>query len=462
MANDGRMGSGESEFHINNLRPGRIKSSLFTAIMLAYWDNVMGPMITKVWKGNDKVEINEEIINYVSNHTLSGELCRQTEKNTIDPKLYVLSDLGYIFFAVIFNGHSKMGQTITSLSFIMAYTDLEKYLLLQDFINKQVKLAVLKYRILQRKDLGNAVKVFSSYMKSFAKTIDSLEHSNIPENICINNTVFGESEEANDSLLLDSKFLMKSITSHLQTCGCTIVIGRHPYKINLMIDTLALFLSPGERCCSRYANVEKKYVFNMDLYLQGIIDEPESVYMVISSKNILLNTFSVSLINVDEKTVQQTSPLNEHGIMRKDFLKSELGMLLHGSEAPIYPYHQLFTAEFGDISIMVQQFITELFAIPNKCSIRRKHVENFKLLLKHKSQTLLSYVEEKSDMGKEALSIHQIRQLKQDLSIHSDSDFRMILAAAEKIHPGIAVFMEGDDYIKEREIQAPSASLLWR
>lgn len=60
--------------------------------------------------------------------------------------------------------------------------------------------------------------------------------------------------------------------------------------------------------------------------------------MVISSKDILLNTFSVSLINVDEKTVQQTSPLNEHGIMRKDFLKSELGMLLHGSEAPIYPY----------------------------------------------------------------------------------------------------------------------------
>lgn len=39
-----------------------------------------------------------------------------------------------------------------------------------------------------------------------------------------------------------------------------------------MIDTLALFLSPGERYCSRYANVEKKYVFHMDLYLQGIID----------------------------------------------------------------------------------------------------------------------------------------------------------------------------------------------
>lgn len=32
-----------------------------------------------------------------------------------------------------------------------------------------------------------------------------------------------------------SMFLnIRSITSHLQTCGSTIVIGRHPYKINLV------------------------------------------------------------------------------------------------------------------------------------------------------------------------------------------------------------------------------------
>ena len=136
---------------IRNTHHAAIKSSLFSGIMLAYWDNVMGPLTTKVWKGNEKVKIHEEIINYVSNHTLSGELCRQTEKHTIDPKLYVLSDLGYIFFAVIFNGHSKMGQTISSLSFIMAHEDMERYLALQDYISRQAKMMVLKYRVLQQK-----------------------------------------------------------------------------------------------------------------------------------------------------------------------------------------------------------------------------------------------------------------------------------------------------------------------
>lgn len=137
--------------HVQNLRKSKMQSSLFSIVILAYWDNVMGPMISKIWTGNDDVENSEEIINYVANHTLSGELCRQTEKHTIDPKLCILPDLGYIFNAYIFNGHSKMGSTITSLSFVMPYKEMSRYLLLQDFMEKQVKLIVLKYRIFQQK-----------------------------------------------------------------------------------------------------------------------------------------------------------------------------------------------------------------------------------------------------------------------------------------------------------------------
>ena len=137
--------------YLQSLHPGTMKSKLFSAVILAYWDNVMGPVISKVWLGNKKVDINKEIINYVSNHTLSGELCRQAEKHTIDPKLYILADLGCIFCAVIFNGKSKMELTISSLSFIMAYTEMDRYLLLQDLIGRQVRLLVLKYTVLQHK-----------------------------------------------------------------------------------------------------------------------------------------------------------------------------------------------------------------------------------------------------------------------------------------------------------------------
>ena len=117
---------------------GKMRSTLFSGIVLGYWNNLMGPLISKIWIGNDKVAINEDIINYVSNHT-------------IDPKIYILSDLGYVFYAAIFNGLSDSGQAVSSLSFIMPYDEFERYLMLQEFIERHVKMLVLKFRILQSK-----------------------------------------------------------------------------------------------------------------------------------------------------------------------------------------------------------------------------------------------------------------------------------------------------------------------
>ena len=44
-----------------------------------------------------------------------------------------------------------MGPTITSLSFIIAYEDLSKFMLMQNYIERQVKLLILKYRVFQQK-----------------------------------------------------------------------------------------------------------------------------------------------------------------------------------------------------------------------------------------------------------------------------------------------------------------------
>ena len=47
-------------------------------------------------------------------------------------------------------------------------------------------------------------------------------------------------------LCFDLVFLRTAITSHLQTGGVTIVLGSNRIKVNLLIHTLALFLSPGQ------------------------------------------------------------------------------------------------------------------------------------------------------------------------------------------------------------------------
>lgn len=52
----------------------------------------------------------------------------------------------------------------------------------------------------------------------------------------------------------------------------------------------------------------------------------------ISSKEVLLNTYPVTLINVDDKLVYQTIFASVHAIKRRDNLKTEGSMLLHGTE----------------------------------------------------------------------------------------------------------------------------------
>lgn len=133
-------------------------SSLFSGVLLSYWDNIMGPRVQRLWQGNEKVEITPDLISFVSSHTLNGELCRIREEGETDTKFYVLTDHGYFFFASVFLGMSKSGQTVFSLSFIMALQDLDRYLELQQFLNNQIAMLVMKFRVLQEK-----VRLFLQY-----------------------------------------------------------------------------------------------------------------------------------------------------------------------------------------------------------------------------------------------------------------------------------------------------------
>lgn len=138
-------------FSPQSIPRGSVESSLLSGIMLSYWDNIMGPRVKMVWHGNEKIKMSREIISFVSSHTLNGELCRVREEGNTDSKFYVLSDRGYIFYASIFLGMSKAGQTVFSLAFIMALQDMNRYLELQYFLNKQIGMLVMKYRVLQEK-----------------------------------------------------------------------------------------------------------------------------------------------------------------------------------------------------------------------------------------------------------------------------------------------------------------------
>ncbi len=143
--------SHDDELHSPTHASKILDSSLFSGILLSYWDNIMGPRVSMLWQGNNKLKVTKEIVSFVSSHTLNGELCRAREEGATDRKFYVLSDRGYIFSASIFLGNSGAGQTVFSLSFIIPIEDMKIFLDMQHFLNKQIGVLVMQLRMLQEK-----------------------------------------------------------------------------------------------------------------------------------------------------------------------------------------------------------------------------------------------------------------------------------------------------------------------
>lgn len=71
--------------------------------------------------------------------------------------------------------------------------------------------------------------------------------------------------------MFDVGFIRKAITSHLQTGGVTVVMGKDYTQVNLMISSLALLLTKDERRLSRYAQPLARMAYAPDLILQGLI-----------------------------------------------------------------------------------------------------------------------------------------------------------------------------------------------
>lgn len=433
-----------------------VSSSLFSHTILAYWDNIMGPMILKRWEGNGKVAVGDELISYVSNHTLSGELCRKTNSSSIDPKFYVLADAGYIFFAVIFTG---AGDTVSSLSFIMAYEDLDRFLHLQEIILAKIRLITVKYIVLQQKDAKRAVYQLEVFLKNMSRSISLLEEFQMPENICICNTLFGEtSNTRHDYELLEPKFLARCVTSHLQTAGCTIVVGKSESRINAVLLTLGLFLTVNERKCSRMASALSQSLsschFTSELKLQGIVLSPATSFLSdnapISSEDVILSSFPVTLIDVDMKIIRQSPDIHKHLSTRRDFIKMMMSLSLQGEKPHQYPASTLLSEEISDISPIVQEMMNEMNILPKKCSIRQSHVDNFKSSLEIKTKGMIAIVEMLTKRGTVRLDPSKLKDLKQTTNLCKEADFKVLLAAAEKIVPRITSAMFGD-VNRERE-----------
>lgn len=136
-----------SKFHKSVL--SHEPSSLVVATVLCNWDNIFGPKVRCLWitEHQRHADLTLDLLNFIANQTLSGEIMHDLETPTLELKLYISSDRDIILATLIFGAESKNDFAVHSLSIIVPYSELERFLLWKDVCLEWMLRAVQRLRI---------------------------------------------------------------------------------------------------------------------------------------------------------------------------------------------------------------------------------------------------------------------------------------------------------------------------
>ncbi|XP_061781054.1 guanine nucleotide exchange factor C9orf72 homolog isoform X2 [Nerophis lumbriciformis] len=393
------------------------------AATFAYWDNILGPRVHHIWasKGDQGMFLSDGDVTFLANHTLNGEILRSAECGAVDVKFFVLAEKGVIIVSLIFDGVLKGDKNTCALSIILPQTELAFYLPLHTICVERLKHAIRRGRIWMQKGY-NIVAVLSLEIVPIMELLASMKTHSVPEDIDIKDTVLND-DDIGDSCHED--FLHKSISSHFQTCGCSIVVGSNPEKVNK--DSTGSFVLP--------------------------------------FRQVLYSPYPTTHIDVDINTVKQMPPCHEHTYNQRRYMRSELNTLWKtDSEEDIppdtvIPTDGTFTPDlniFQDVmhrDTLVKSFIDEVFMLKPSMSLRSTYLAQFLLLLHRKALTLLKYIEDETQKGKKPFQT--LRNLKNDLNLTVEGDLNIVMAFAEKLRAGLHSFVFGKSFytsMQERDI----------
>uniref|UniRef100_A0A4W3HMS4 C9orf72-SMCR8 complex subunit n=1 Tax=Callorhinchus milii TaxID=7868 RepID=A0A4W3HMS4_CALMI len=466
--------------------------SPLVAATFAYWDNILGPRVRHIWAPkNEQMLLSDGEITFLANHTLNGEILRSAKSGAIDVKFFVLAEKGVIIVSLIFDGNMNGDRSTYALSVILPQSELSFYLPLHRVCVDRLTHIIRKGRIWMYKVMnrqGSVLKIIGQSIISFLTTeitpvmelFSSMKAYGVVEEVQIKETVLND-DDIGDSCRED--FLHKAISSHLQTCGCSVVIGSNPDKVNKMVRTLCLFLTPAERQCSRLANANGSFRYDPGLFVQGLLKDATGSF-VLPFRQIMYAPYPTTHIDVDVNTVKQMAPCHEHIYNQQHYMTSELIVLqkiaseddmipdtvIHMDESftpnlyvcICYLVPNYFLSYFTNRNIfqdvmhrdtLVKSFLDQIFQLKSGLSLRSIFLAQFLLVLYRKAQTVIKYIEDETQKGKKPFK--SLRNLKTDLDLTVEGDLSIIMALAEKLKPGLHSFIFGKSFytsVQERDV----------
>eukprot|EP00050_Salpingoeca_kvevrii_P008873 m.305615 g.305615 ORF g.305615 m.305615 type:complete len:506 (+) comp18040_c0_seq1:3-1520(+) len=427
-------------------------NTFFTGVVLSIWDNISGPSVMHIWRSERALPdaFYSKLLPFIPRCTLNSEISRDSTTCQLNPeqKFFVLSEIGFVVLSFAF--YAQIGEkdaNLFSFALVLPVDAMSAYLELHTLWAERICSLLKRLQVFLRREPSPpaALEKFSAALNPFLINLDSLGVASLTEGIDMSRTVFGPENETQ----FDIVFLRMAITSHLQTGGVTIVLGHDEIRVNLMINTLAVFLSPDERRRSRYARPDCDTGFAPDLFLQGIV-KPANESFDLTARDIVQSQLPSTLINLATNTVRQTKQLNEYAMIHAESERDELQRLQGQLDAPTL--HPELLHDVPNQSGIVRQLLERLFR-PSPAEIRNALLRQFLRLLHRKALVMIQFVDELGATKQNPLRSDQRKQLRKGLgTAFTFSDFSIILAAAEKLRTGMFMRVYGDPADRQQRL----------
>ncbi|CEJ02232.1 hypothetical protein RMCBS344292_16243 [Rhizopus microsporus] len=414
-----------------------LQSSFFSAILLIQWSNVIGPKVDKVWSAEP---VDEKTQMMIARQVLNGEI----GSCSIESKWVLLQSM--ICTAFLFED-----PTVQSLFAIVLVvpTRYQKnfsqyFQLLKDRVPIQLVQPLIHLRKMQKRESvawSTVLDYFTvNWLIPFVTSIMDLESVSLPMD-CIktsNTMLDNESKQ-----MLDSPFFAKIITSHLQTFGSTVLIGNSLTSMNMMINTLALFLSAKER--NRSSHARKHHHYMPDLYLQGVLAKDLEEMNLRIELAILDSNLPTTLVDMSRLIVKRTPLYKEYHRLRSNyhtalFAKLQHGFIQRNTKTQMNDWNkrsQVFEVS-NSIAPMVQSLLEEVRKIP--AWLREAYIKQWKKSLIKRALAMIRFIEDEMHMSLQHQKPREdlVSSVMNALSLYHMADFTIILTQAEKLKPGMA------------------------
>ncbi|GFU05564.1 uncharacterized protein NPIL_6541 [Nephila pilipes] len=403
------------------------------AIILSSWNHIMGSLIEKLWLVDDVTTnvsgIPNDILNDFNISKHNKDMLSTAACSIPDMEVYSMM-CGQLLLSEIDSCKSddewasrfyvSEHKIIVAIVFQLSkWSDCSS-------ANESKDTCLCFGIIFKNKDIDFVLKNFAAIDQSLRRIIEMIEDAMISTDslnimdeliidICailsplmqVNIIELQKQQQPVADITTNSDIILKALESHLQTSGCTVVVGHSESDVNQVVTALSI-LSSIEAYYSEDIPFNPCESFVKGMHVDLTMDTN------LECEFLLAKAFdesrSLTVVDMDSSKVYQS-------------------MFIEQSSTPVSAPPSIVR---GDVGLLIPKFLSDVKFIQGNNGECETAVNNFISTLKSKSSSLIKLIE-KIKTGNGSVTEEEIMIL---YSLINSADLEVIVGWAEKIKPG--------------------------